>query len=443
MFILCLLISLLSPFSFAQMQQEQNVDNVAAVVWAAENIEQNTPDLMSKLFLMPGTAFFVKQENYFTIDSKARFPHDFVDKVEFAVDRITDKNNPTLVVDLYANCAPEALAFSKETTKHKDIISYDDFLDKLFKSSFNKNKHIKLMLFLDACSSDAIIPKIKEKLSCIDDEKQECLYTGLDGNKYKYQISVYTTSNNGVVKSEFLKTLTFISKLENCKNQKGYGLNNNGILTFLSLDKINYHSFWSSFSGINEKLASQGNVNVIIKLLNSDDSDVSGFVFETLVAKVKNTTEKETIISTLIDVLKNEKSSVGAYLRASIILMDVAKGNNLVIDALIDIIKDSKAEKKRRTNAISTLGSIAKENEIVIKTFIAVLESDKNDEEAIEDKSYAIVVLGEIAEGNIDAINAIEKTIKDQKENGYIQREDEFNKFIKTAEETLEKIKQR
>jgi len=396
------------------------------------------------LFLVPGSAFFVKQENYFTINAEASFPRKFVEKIEIAVERIKDKKNPILVVDLSANCDPNGLARSKVVTRHKDVISYDALLDKLFKSSFSENKHITLMLFVDACSSGLIIPKIKEKLSCSDDEKQECRYIGLDGNKYKYKISIYTASNNnGTQKSEFLESLNFISKLEDGKNQKGYGLNNSGILTFLSLDKVNNHSFWSSFSGINEKLSSKGEMSVIIKLLNSDNPEYRDAAFATLVAKASNATEKEAVISALVEVLKNEESSDWANLRASAILIDVAQRNKMVIDTLVEIIKDRKTGEKRRSNAISTLGFMAKGNEMVIGTFVDVVEIDRNDRKTMEDKFYAIVVLGEIAQGDINAISALEKFIQDQKENKDVQQEDKFNKLIQqAADEALNKIKQ-
>ena len=100
MFIFCILISLLSPFSFAQTQQEQNIDNVAAVVWAGNAIgpDEDIQNLMNKLFNSPDGAFFVKQENYFTVDT--RHANRFVKEVKNAVNKIKDKKDPILVANL-------------------------------------------------------------------------------------------------------------------------------------------------------------------------------------------------------------------------------------------------------------------------------------------------------------------------------------------------------
>ncbi|PIP54144.1 MAG: hypothetical protein COX07_06970, partial [Bacteroidetes bacterium CG23_combo_of_CG06-09_8_20_14_all_32_9] len=66
---------------------------------------------------------------------------------------------------------------------------------------------------------------------------------------------------------EFFHVLTLVSKLQDCKDKETCGLNNNGTLALLSLDGYNDHVFWSSFSGEDEKLSSDGDINIPVKLL--------------------------------------------------------------------------------------------------------------------------------------------------------------------------------
>lgn len=325
--VLLIVASLLSQNSFAQQNivstqgntTPQPNDNVAVVTWTGfDGLDFiQTSVLMDKLFCDSDGAFCVKQENYFTIDMGACFPEDFADKFKGAVDKIKDKKNPILIVALSSHGGEGFIASQAEP----GFILYFNLISTLFKNSFEINKDITLMLFVDACHSGSIIPIIQKKLSCTD-SKETC-YEGTDGANYKNKILVYTAAPSDEVGwgIDFWDSLNKVSKQEDCKNKESCGLNDKGISTFISSKEFNDYVIWSSFSKKNEKLL-------------SSNSDKKGL---------------QTEIKYYINILKNGGN---AYVRAKAArtLREIAPpGDKEVIDALNYVTKNDADEGVRKT----------------------------------------------------------------------------------------------
>ncbi len=355
-------------YSFAQ----QSNDNVAVVTWTGFNNRESfehSPDHMNKLFCSSDGAFCVKQDNYITIDMEACFPEDFADKFKEAVGKITNKKNPILIFALVSH-GEEGLLHHQA----QDDIKYEDLLDTLFENTIELNKEITLMLFVSACYSGSIIPVIQEKLHCNDTE-EDC-NLGTDGVCYRHKISVYTSapSDKASWGSEFLEVLNLVNNLEDCKDKENCGLNYNGILTFLSLDNMNDHTFWSSFYGKNEKLPSSADdKDVVVKLLNSNNSELSLHAAVTLYKTASKGDKKA--IATFIDALKNCKDP-NVRMFAAGMLGEIAQGDEDAIEALNCALKSDK-DKYVRLTVVSAFGKAALQgNEKAIKALHYTVEND-------------------------------------------------------------------
>jgi hypothetical protein len=367
-----LIISFFLQPSFAQ-QNTVLRDNVAVVAWTGYDDDsfKKIPELTKKLFCSADGAFCVKQDNYITVDMKASFPEGFTEKIKEAVDKIKNQDNPTLIIALSSH--GQVGRTSHQTQKGVyDKIYYDKnkgelgLLDVIFENSFSVNKDITLMLFVGACHSGSIIPIAQKKLSC-DANEEGCVFEGTDGGFYKYKMSVYASSpsDRTAWDNEFLETLNLVNKLEDCKDKEGCGLNDNGTLTFLSLDYLDDHVFWSSFSGKNEKLLSDGDKNISLKLSDSKDEGLSD---QANLATCKATYKKgkESLAATLCCAVKNE-ADIDVRLRVITTLGGIIHGfkddeKKMIKEALLYVIKNDK-NKEIQEQAILVSVSIRYKND--------------------------------------------------------------------------------
>jgi hypothetical protein len=257
---------------------------------------------------------------------KASFPDGFAEKFKEAVDKTKGKKDPILIVALASHGDKGIIG-----RQPHDYISYDDLLDTLFKNSFEVNKDITLMLFVDACHSGSIIPIIQKKLSC-DANKENCTFEGTDGAHYKYKISIYTSapSDERSWENEFLEGLNDVSNLEDCKDKESCGLNDNGVSKFMSSKHDDDYVIWRSFSGKNEKLLS----------LNSDKKGL------------------KQVIEDNIFILQND-IDVSGRVNAASLLGDIApQGDKVVIEALSDALKNDVDKRHVRKVAKKALREI-------------------------------------------------------------------------------------
>ena len=318
-------------------------DNIAVVAWTGYNNRDDfreSPALMKKLFCSLDGAFRVKPDNYIVMD--VQFKEGMSVDFKQAVNKIKDKKDPVLIVALASH--GEKGSICSQTIPD---ISYDEILDMLFQNSFEINKDITVMLFINACYSGSIIPILQKKLSCDESTKENCTFEGTDGGHYRHKVSVYTAAPSDEVAwgNQFFKTLNNVTKKENCKDKASCGLNDSGVLTFMSSKNDDDYVAWSSFAGKNENLLA----------LNNDRKG------------------SQTVIKYFINNLKNHKDPKVRASAADNLDDTLAKGNETVIVALIDALKNDKDDKVR-ASAAKSLGKIA-------------LQGDKT---AIETLSYAL-----------------------------------------------------
>jgi len=355
-------------------------DNIAVVAWTGYNNRDDfreSPALMKKLFCSLDGAFRVKPDNYIVMD--VQFKEGMSVDFKQAVNKIKDKKDPVLIVALASH--GEKGSICSQTIPD---ISYDEILDMLFQNSFEINKDITVMLFINACYSGSIIPILQKKLSCDESTKENCTFEGTDGGHYRHKVSVYTAAPSDEVAwgNQFFKTLNNVTKKENCKDKASCGLNDSGVLTFMSSKNDDDYVAWSSFAGKNENLLA----------LNNDRKG------------------SQTVIKYFINNLKNHKDPKVRASAADNLDDTLAKGNETVIVALIDALKNDKDDKVR-ASATKSLGKIALQgNETVIVALIDALKNDKDDKV----RASAAKSLGKIAlQGDKTAIETLSYALKD------------------------------
>lgn len=381
-------------------------DNVAVVTWVGyEGFSFDfTPELTKSLFCDSEGAFCTKTDNYFTIDTEASFPDEFASKFKEAVDKIKSKNNPILIISLSSHGLQGEIY--RQTQAH---IDYDKLLDVLFKNSFEVNKDIKLILFIEACYSGSVIPIIKSKLSC-GKVKGSCSFEGTDGFYYKNKISVYTSgpASETTTAGVFLNVLSVVSKFKDCQDRETCGLNDEGILTFLSLGNQTQQLYWDSFSGKRKKSSLVADKNKSIKILDSSDSKIRKTAILSL-SKYKN---DKTVIKALASILKNDSDDSLRALAADMLSLVAEEGDKIAIEALNYALHNNTNKHVLVTTA-SSLFSIAQEGDkTTIEALLYVFE--KNTQTTV--RVYVVMALGKIAKGNKDVITVFRDAAKNEKD---------------------------
>ena len=312
---------------------QQTRDNVAVVAWTGYNYRRDfrkKPSFMKEMFCDPNGAFGVKQENYVAVDMDVSFPEGFSAKIKEAVDKIKDKKDPILIIALSAHGGEGVIGQQKNKN-----IKYEEMVDLLFENSFGIQKDITVMIFIEACYSGSIIPVIQSKLCC-DGSQENCLFEGLDGGCYEHKISVFASApaEKESWGNRFFNTLNFISKRDEYKDKAIGVLNNKGISAFISSKRYwgagsDDRVFWSSFSGKDEVLTSNGH-----------DSKRS-----------------KKIIKNDVETIKDATKDLSLRLAAVKELGYIAMGDQTVIDALLYVVEND-IDKNMQDEAALSLARI-------------------------------------------------------------------------------------